>query len=115
MSDRVASVLLRDMLEALDRIQSYTAGMTYEQFVQDRKTVDAVLRNLSVLGEAANRMPASVRDQASDIEWVRIIRSRHIVVHNYFGVDEQIVWRIIQMHLPPLREALGGLLDEDQG
>jgi uncharacterized protein with HEPN domain len=57
-------------------------------------------------------VPASVRDQASAIEWERIIRSRHIVVHNYFGVDQQIVWRIIEVHLPPLRAALLDLLDQ---
>ena len=110
MSEREPRLLLHDMLEAIERIQSYTIGMNYEQFVRDHKTVDAVLRNLSVLGEAAKRVPETLRNQAPEIDWERIIRSLHIVVHNYFGVDEQIVWRIIEIHLPPLRKALLGLL-----
>ena len=109
MSERPPQVLVADMLEAVARIDAYTAGMDYRQFVQDQKTVDAVLRNLQVLGEAANRVPAAVRAIAPEIEWQRIIRSRHIVVHDYFGVDTVIVWRIIKVHLPPLRASLASL------
>jgi len=109
MSERAPQILVDDMLEAIERIQSYTAGFHYAQFIEDRKTADAVLRNLQVLGEAANRVPEPTRARALDIEWERIIRSRHIVVHNYFGIDYEIVWRIIQVHLPPLRESLKNL------
>lgn len=106
MSERPAHVLVADMLEAVERIRAYTVGMDFDQFVGDRKTTDAVLRNLQILGEAANRTPRAVREQAPEIEWERIIRSRHIVVHHYFGVDHEIVWRIVEVHLPPLEEAL---------
>ena len=106
MSERAAHILVADMLEAIERIRSYTAGMEFEQFVADPKTSDAVVRNLQVLGEAANRVPKPIRRQAPSIEWERIIRSRHIVVHDYFGIDFEIVWRIIEVHLPPLHEAL---------
>ena len=57
-------------------------------------------------------MPEAVRDKTSDIEWQRIIRSRHIVVHNYFGIDYEIVWRIMEVHLPPLRASLKALADQ---
>jgi len=106
MSERAVHILVSDMLEAIERIQSYTDGMDFEQFVADSKTSDAVVRNLQVLGEAANRVPKSVKALSAAIEWERIIRSRHIVVHAYFGIDFEIVWRILQVHLPPLREAL---------
>ncbi len=118
MSERAAHVLIADMLEAVERIRSYTAGMDFERFAQDAKTSDAVLRNLAVLGEAASRVPEAVRAEAPGVEWQRIIRSRHIVVHNYFGVDYEIVWRIVEMHLPPLRTALEALkkrLPPDRG
>jgi uncharacterized protein with HEPN domain len=110
MSERPAHVLLADMLEAVERILAYTDGMTYATFCEDSKTIDAVLRNLQVLGEAAGRVPEPVRERAPGIEWTRIVRSRHIVVHNYFGVDREIIWRIVEVHLPPLQIALRTLL-----
>jgi uncharacterized protein with HEPN domain len=111
MSERAAPVLLGDMLEAVERILAYTQGLDFAQFVTDRKTSDAVLRNFQVLGEAARRVPPPLRQEAPEIEWVRITRSRHIVVHDYFGIDYEIVWRIIQVHLPPLRTALQAFLE----
>ncbi len=87
MSERAVHILVADMLEAVERIRTYTEGITFDEFLQDHKTSDAVLRNLQVLGEAANRVPEAVRMLASEIEWERIIRSRHIVVHDYFGID----------------------------
>jgi uncharacterized protein with HEPN domain len=111
MSERQPQVLIGDMREAVERIRAYTEGMDFEQFLRDRKTGDAVLRNLQVLGEAASRVPHHVREAAPEIEWQRIIRSRHIVVHAYFGVDLEIVWRIVQVHLPPPEVALNGLQD----
>lgn len=100
------------MLEAAERIREYTEGISFEQFKNDTKTSDAVLRNLQVLGEAANNVPDQIRSSAPDIEWERIIRSRHIVVHHYFGVDFEIVWRIMEVHLPPLRKSLTRLRNE---
>lgn len=112
MSERDPRILVSDMLEAIERIRAYTEGMSFDQFREDTKTSDAVLRNLQVLGEAANHVPENVRLMAPDIEWEGIVRSRHIVVHRYFGVDFEIVWRIVDVHLPPLYEALSSLLDE---
>lgn len=112
MSERAPHILIGDMLEAVKRIQAYTEGMSFDDFMQDRKTADAVLPNLQVLGEAANRVPEEVREQANDIEWQRIIRSRHIVVHHYFGIDYEIVWRIVEVHLPPLHASLEVLADQ---
>ena len=106
MSERAVHILVADMMEAIERIRAYTEGMAFDQFLQDHKTSDAVLRNLQVLGEAANRVPESIRALAPEIEWERIIRSRHVVVHDYFGIDYGIVWRIVQVHLPPLQTAL---------
>ena len=110
MSERPPRVLIADMLEAVERILLYTEGMTYAEFREDTKTTDAVLRNLQVLGEAAGRVPKALRARAPDVEWSRIIRSRHILVHEYFGVDREIIWRIAEVHLPPLQQALLALL-----
>lgn len=110
MPERDARLLVEDMLDAVGRVLAYTEGLTFETFVADAKTTDAVLRNLQVLGEAARRMPEDVRALAPEVEWQRIARSRHIVVHDYFGVDYEIVWRIVEVHLPPLVPALRSLM-----
>lgn len=94
------------MLDSIAAILAYTSGMDFEAFIDDRKTRDAVIRNLQVLGEAANRISKATRDGHPEIEWMRIIRSRHILVHDYSGIDYEIVWRIVETHLPPLRDAL---------
>ena len=110
MSERIPSLLLADMHDSVSTIFEYTAHLNYEAFLQDRKTKDAVIRNLQVLGEAANRVPKEIREIYPDIEWMRIIRSRHILVHEYAGIDYEIVWRIIEIHLPPLEKILSDIL-----
>lgn len=111
MSKRSAYILLTDMMEAIDAIAEYTNGMDYESFLKTRMARDAVVRNVQVLGEAANRVSKPFRDQHTSIEWMRIIRTRHILVHDYFGLDYEILWRIITVHLPPLRQAINHILD----
>ncbi|WP_026631945.1 HepT-like ribonuclease domain-containing protein [Dyadobacter alkalitolerans] len=103
MSERAPSILFLDSVET---VLEYTLGMSFDDFLADRKTRDAVIRNIQVLGEAANRVPKDIREQYPEIEWMRIIRSRHILVHDYAGIDYEIVWRIIEIHLPPLKDVL---------
>ena len=103
-------MLLVDMLEAVEVIQEYIVGLDYESFLTNRMVRDAVVRNVQVLGEAANRVTKSFRDQYITIEWIRIIRTRHILVHEYFGLDYEIMWRIITIHLPPLQQAIRSIL-----
>jgi len=98
------------MMDAIIAIERYTDGYDFEQFVTDAKTGDAVARNLMILGEAANRIPIDYREQHPDVEWTRIIRSRHVIVHDYFDLDHEIIWRIITVHLPELKQTLNSLL-----
>lgn len=114
MSERPSGILFSDMLDSITAILDYSAGMSFETFIEDRKTRDAVIRNLQVLGEAANRIPKATREGYPEIEWMRIIRSRHILVHDYAGIDYEIVWRIIEAHLPPLKDALQIILNSSK-
>ncbi|AKD56518.1 hypothetical protein SD10_18020 [Spirosoma radiotolerans] len=113
MSKRSLYILLTDMLEAVDTIQEYTNDLNYESFLNSKMVRDAVVRNVQVLGGAANRIPKPFRDQHATIEWLRIIRTRHILVHDYFGLDYKILWRIITVHLPPLQQSIKQILDID--
>jgi len=106
MSKRPVDLLLDDICEALDRIEQYISGMSFDVFSKDRKSVDAVVRNLEIIGEASNRLPADFKDSHSQIQWHKVVGLRHRIVHEYFGIDLQIVWQILQKDLPSLRQAI---------
>jgi uncharacterized protein with HEPN domain len=109
MSARPTSQLLDERLAAIARVERYVAGLDRSTFRADEKTADAVVRNLEVLGEAAARLPAGVRAGAPEIPWRQIVGLRNRVVHEYFGVDLEIVWEIVSRDLPELRPQLAAL------
>jgi len=100
MSERSSALLLDDILEAAEKIAAYTAGMAREDFISSGMAADAVVRNLEIIGEAANRLPQDFTDRHPEIEWRKIIGLRHRIVHDYFGVDLDIIWAIIHQGLP---------------
>lgn len=87
---------LTDILEAQRRIREYTEQMTYEEFTQSKITIDAVIRNLEVIGEAARKLPPEITSRSPEIEWRKIVAMRNVLTHEYFGVNTQIVWDVIQ-------------------
>ena len=103
---------LDDILEAIDRIREYVQGMDAEAFSSDRKTQDAVIRNLEVIGEASRNLSEELKARSNEIEWSKIIGFRNILAHEYFGVSVPIVWDIVQNKLDPLRDACTKLLKQ---
>lgn len=103
---------LDDILEAIDRIREYVQGMDAEAFSSDRKTQDAVIRNLEVIGEASRNLADELKAQANEIEWSKIIGFRNILAHEYFGVSVPILWDIVQNKLDPLRDVCTNLLKQ---
>ena len=102
MSDRSPKLLIDDILASADKIRRYTAGMTFDQFTLDEKTTDAVARNFEIIGEAANRLSSDFKRQHPNIDCNRIRVSRNRIVHDYFGIDYSIVWKISENYLPKL-------------
>jgi uncharacterized protein with HEPN domain len=98
-----------DILDAIDRIASYVEAMTYEGFLADRKTQDAVARNIEIIGEAARGLPEQFRQQHADVPWSELIAMRNIIVHRYFGILPDVVWDVIQNELPILRAQIADL------
>lgn len=96
MSKREPSLLLTDICESLQKIKSYTLGLTYQEFIDDDKTIDAVIRNFEIIGEAANRLSEEVKERFPQINWDRIRGFRNRIVHDYMGIDYGIVWTIIE-------------------
>ena len=109
MSKRIPQLLINDMLESCNKILQYTDGMTFEEFVKDSKTIDAVIRNFEIIGEAANRIPEEFKDLHSQIDWHRIRGFRNRIVHDYMGIDFGIVWDIRNNYLLILIDSLKSL------
>jgi uncharacterized protein with HEPN domain len=99
------------MREAIERIQSYTSGMAREELESDQRTLDAVVWNLTVLGEAARQVPDDVTDANPEIPWPQIRGTRNRIVHGYDRIDFGIVWEVIQQELAPLIPILDRILN----
>ena len=103
---------LQDILEAIDESTEFTNDISFEMFVRDRMTVNAVVRSLEVMGEAATRIPDHLRSRAPGVPWKYMAVMRNKLIHEYFGVDLSIVWTFIKTELPPLRPEIERLLTE---
>ena len=106
MPRRDADLLIEDILAAIGKIEDYTRGVNRDAFLADAKTVDAVVRNLEIIGEAARRMPAEFVTVYPHVPWPQIAGLRNRIVHEYFGLDLEIVWQIIERDLPQLKARL---------
>ncbi len=94
---------LNDIINELSNIESFIEGMTYDDFVQDKKTIYAVVRGLEVIGEAVKKIPKEIRELYPDIPWKRIAGMRDKLIHEYFGVDIEVVWKTVREDIPYLR------------
>jgi len=106
MPKRDSLVLLNDICTALGRISSYVQGMDKDSFLNDQKTIDAVTRNLEIVGEAASQMDEVTKNRFPDIPWHRIVGLRHRIVHDYFGVDTSLIWGIATKDVEELADIL---------
>ena len=102
MSERNDRALLGDIRESIQRISEYLADCDYPSFTNDTKTQDAVIRNLEILGEATKRLSEDFRTQYADVPWKSIAGTRDRLIHDYFGVNLDIVWQIVSIELPKI-------------
>lgn len=110
MSRRPVDLLIEDIWDAIEKVERYLSGFDHDAFVKDDKTVDSVVRNLEIMGEAANRLPVDFKAKHRQIKWRKIVGLRHRIVHDYFGIDLEIIWEITQKDLPELKSKLAQIL-----
>lgn len=113
MPPREWKLRVEDILEAIGRIEGYVADLDYVRFAHDRRTVDAVVRNFGVIGEAARHVPTEVQARYPEIPWLDMRAMRNFVVHEYFGVSDRILWDTACSDLPPLIQQLQRMLEPE--
>lgn len=109
MSKRDPFVLLEDIMLAIQKIGRYTSRMDHDAFLGDDLVIDAVARNLEIIGEAARQLPEEFKQVQTQIPWTQIAGLRNRIVHDYFGLDLEIIWEIIQHDLPELEKQVRAL------
>jgi uncharacterized protein with HEPN domain len=109
---RILLDYLNDILESISDIREFIAGMDNDSFIKDKKTIKAVVRSLEVIGEATSKLPLNVRKMYPDIPWQETIAMRNRLIHEYSGVDLDIVWQTIEEDLEPLYKTVKRIVEE---
>ena len=112
MSKRGVKELLSDINEAISRIKEYVENFSYEQFLKDKKTQDAVIRNFEIIGEAVKLLPDDEKNKTEDVPWNKIAGIRDRLIHQYFGVNFEIIWTIIEEELTTFQNQIKKLLSD---
>ena len=113
MSKREVKLLLEDMLDSLKKIRRYTNEISFDEFCSDDKTIDAVIRNFEIIGEAANRIPEEIKIDNPEIPWRSLVGLRNRIIHEYFGVDLEIIWDIIENDIEICHDWIETLLEQE--
>jgi uncharacterized protein with HEPN domain len=98
----------------MDRIQEYIAGLDFQNFKRDYKTVDAVIRNFEIIGEASKNLSIKIKNKYSNVPWEEMYRLRNRISHEYFGIDYEIIWDIITRHLPKNHADVKVILEKER-
>lgn len=112
MPKRNLILFLNDILKSVRKIQKYTEGKVYDDFIENDLLVDGVIRNLEVIGEAVKNIPAGFRKKYPFVEWKSIAGLRDILIHEYFGIDYELLWDIVENKIPSLGKQIEAILKD---
>ena len=108
------SLYLNDILDSILKIEEFVGSMGYEEFVEDDKTSSAVVRKVEIIGEASKNIPEEIRQKYKDVPWSDMAKTRDKITHFYFGIDYEIVWKVIKDRLPALKEQIKKMLGDGE-
>jgi uncharacterized protein with HEPN domain len=111
MSKRDYRLFINDMYDCACKILDYVKGLSFEEFIKNEMLIDAVIRNLEIIGEASKHLPVGLRRKYPQIEWRKIGDLRNIVIHEYFAIDYDILWDIVQNKVPTLLKEVGKMAE----
>ncbi|MBI2591143.1 MAG: DUF86 domain-containing protein [Candidatus Brennerbacteria bacterium] len=103
---------IQDILDSIKDIEIFITGADFYKFKDDKKTINAIIRSLEVIGEAAKKLPDEIREKYSDIPWKNIVGMRDKLIHEYFGVDEEIIWKVASEEIPSLKLSIQKIFNE---
>lgn len=106
MSNRDWKILFEDILESIEKIERYTDGLSFDDFSMNSMIIDAVVRNIEIIGEASKNVPTQIQEKIKEIPWRKLAGIRNRIVHEYFGVDIYIIWFIVSNELSQLKQWL---------
>lgn len=110
MKKRDSKLYIKDIIDCISNIEEYTADISFDEFSQKRIVIDAVVRNFEIIGEAAKHVPKETQIKGKDIPWKEMAGMRDKIIHEYFGVALDIVWKTIKEQLPTIKKFLKHLL-----
>jgi len=105
---------ITDIRDSIVKIEEFVGDLSYEEFVEDDKTSSAVVRKLEIIGEASKNVPKEIKVKYKEIPWSDVAKMRDKIIHFYFGVDYEIVWKVIKGRLPTLKEQIERILKEGE-
>jgi len=103
---------IKDILDCIEKIEEFVRGMSFDEFVKDDKTNSAVVRKLEIIGEATKSIPNSISEKYEEIPWKDMAKMRDKIIHFYFGVDYEIVWKVTKERLPEVKPLMGRILED---
>ena len=110
--NKIPQFFLQHVLESIDWIEKDVVNLTFEQFAENVPIQDAVIRRLEIISEAMKNLPDEVKNVHPEIPWVKIAGTRNKLIHEYFGVDLDLVWSVVKDYLPPLKGQIQILIEE---
>ena len=114
MSKRDWRILVDDIISSVNKIENYVTGLTFEEFDQNSMIIDAVVRNLEIIGEAATKIPDEIQVENTQVPWKKLKGIRNRIIHEYFAIDTSIIWFIAQNEIHQLRENLNKINPHDR-
>lgn len=105
---------LQNIIDAIDDIEEFTKNLTYKQFIKDRKTLNAVVRSIEVIGEASKQLPEALKANYGKLPWKEIIGMRDKLIHAYFGIDTETIWQTVKENIPPLKLTIQRMLKDQE-